>query len=87
MELQPFDLALVVSLRGRELGMSKHVLCDTAVKLQPIIKAYTACTSQHKPRRDMQHLIHSQCRDLDSVAHISERHRNALPSNSHFRHN
>ena len=45
---------------GNTLETSNSLLRDTAVKLQPIIKACTACASEQKPRRETQHLIHSQ---------------------------
>ena len=41
--------------------MSKQVHCNTAVKLQPLIGACTACFLQKKPHRNMKHLIRSQC--------------------------
>ena len=83
----PFDLVLVVSLRGSpmttrnwmgdELEMSNRIVGDTAVKLKPTIKACTACASEHKPCRDTQHLIHSQHQERASVTHISKRGRDA----------
>ena len=55
---------------GNELEMSKNVLRDTAMEQQPITEACTACTSQHKPRGDMQHLIRAHCQERDSVTHF-----------------
>ena len=63
--------------------MSKNDLCDTAMEQEPIIEACTACTSQHEPQGDMQHIIRSHCQERESVTYISERHRNALPRKSH----
>ena len=68
---------------GNELEKSKNVLRDTPLEPQPIIEAFTACTSQHKPRRDIELLIRSQCQERDCATHISERHRNALPRKNH----
>ena len=67
--------------------MSENDLCDTAMEQQAITEACTACTSQHKPHGDMQHFLRFHCQERESVTHISERHRNALPRKNHVLHN
>ena len=62
-----------------EFEASVNVLRDTAMEQQPTMEACTACTWQHKPRGDMEHLIRAHCQERDCVTHISERDRNALP--------
>ena len=71
---------------GNELELSQYVPRDTAMEPQPIIEACTACTWQHKPRGDMEHLFGSQCQERDCVTHNSERDRNALPRKDHVLH-
>ena len=97
MEWPPFDLVLAVCLRdswmttrnwmGYELEVSNRFLCDTTVRLRRVIKACTVCASEHTPRRDTQHLIHSQRQEHATVTHISQRDSKALARWNHSIHN
>ena len=72
---------------GSELEMSNRILRNTAVKLQPVIKACTVCASEHTPRRASEHLIHSQRQEHATATHISQHHRYVLARWNHSLHN
>ena len=73
---------------GNSLEMSNRILRDTAVKLQPIIKACTACASEQKPpqRNAASHPL-SAPRARLCHTHLSKHDHNTLARWSESLHN